>query len=77
LDGTTTVIIAHTSLSAISISGSSSKSSELQVSPGGSQTVLGGVAAIFTLKSKKLAGTYSVTFSAGSCGDVSVPVTIK
>ena len=77
LDGTTTVLIAHTSLSAISISGTSSKSADLQVSPGGSQTVLGGVAAIFTLKSKKSAGTYSATFSGGACGDVTVPVTIK
>jgi len=35
------------------------------------------VAAIFTLKSKKSAGTYSATFSGGACSDVTVAVTIK
>lgn len=76
LDGTTTVVIAHNSLTSLSISGSSSKSSDLQVSPGGSQTAAAGGTVIFTLKSKKSAGTFSATFTA-SCGEVTVPVTIK
>ena len=76
LDGTTTVVIAHTSLSTLSITGSSSKSSDLQVTPGGAQTVSVGGTATFTLKSKKSAGTFSATFTA-SCGEVTVPVTSK
>jgi hypothetical protein len=76
LDGTIDVVISHNGSTSLSISGSSSKSSDLQVSPGGSQTVAAGGTATFTLKSKKSAGTFSATFSA-SCGTLTVPVTIK
>jgi hypothetical protein len=46
----------------------------LQVSPN-SQTVSAGGSATFTLKSKKLLGTYSVTFTA-PCGTKTVPVIV-
>jgi hypothetical protein len=47
----------------------------LQVTPTSAQTVSAGGSAIFTLKSKKAIGIYSVTFSAG-CGSKTVPVIV-
>lgn len=75
LDGTTTIKVGHNGNSSVSISASSSKPSDLQVTPGGSQSVGAGGAATFTLKSKRSLGVYSVTFSAG-CGSKTVPVII-
>ena len=75
LDGTTTIKVSHNGNSSVSISASSSKPSDLQITPGGTQTVAAGGAAIFTLKSKRALGVYSVTFSAG-CGSKTVPVII-
>jgi hypothetical protein len=72
---TTTVKVSHTSNTSVVITATSSKPSDVQVTPGGSQSVSAGGAASFTLKSKKSLGTYSVTFSAG-CGSKTVPVIV-
>src|ERR1044072_5817509 len=74
VDGTTDVVISHNATTSITINGSSSTASDLQVAPGGSQTVAAGGTATFTLKSKKSTGSFSATFAA-SCGTVNVPVT--
>lgn len=75
LDGTATIQVSHTSDISLSITGSSSRPSDLQVTPGGTQTVGAGGTANFTLKSKRSEGTYSVTFTAG-CGSKNVPVIV-
>lgn len=75
LEGTTTIRISHSSSTSVTVTGTSSKPSELQVTPGGAQTVGAGSATTFTVKSKKSLGTYSVTFSAG-CGSITVPVIV-
>lgn len=75
LDSTTTIKVSHNGSSNVSISASSSKPSDLQITPGGNQSVAPGAAATFTLKSKRALGIYSVTFSAG-CGSKTVPVII-
>jgi hypothetical protein len=74
-EGTTTIKVSHDGTSSLSITGSSSKPSDLQVSPGGSQTVGAGSSVTFTVKSKKSSGTYYVTFSSG-CGTKAVPVVV-
>lgn len=74
-EGTATVKISHDSATSISINGTSSKPSELQVTPGGAQTVGAGSSTTFTIKSKKSTGTYSVTFSS-NCGQKVVPVIV-
>lgn len=74
-DGTTSIKISHSSSTSLSISASSSKPSDLQVTPNGVQTVAAGSSVTYNLKSKKSAGVYSVTFSAG-CGSKTVPVTV-
>ena len=74
MEGTTTIKVKHSGSSAINISGSSSKPSELQVT-GGAQSVSAGGFATFTVKSKKSMGVYSITFSAG-CGSTTVPVVV-
>jgi prepilin-type N-terminal cleavage/methylation domain-containing protein len=75
LEGTGTIKVGHGSTTSLSISATSSKPSELQVTPGGSQTVGAGGSTTFTIKSKKSLGTYSVTFSS-SCGSTTVPVVV-
>ena len=74
-EGTSTIKVSHNARVALSISADSSKSSDLQVSPGKAQTVEPGGFTTFTLKSKKKLGIYSVKFST-SCGEKTVPVTI-
>lgn len=74
-DATTTVKISHDANVSLTISGTSSKPSDLQVTPGGAQSVSAGTSTTFTLKSKKSTGTYSVTFSS-SCGSKTVPVEV-
>ena len=75
MEGSTTIKVGHDLNSSVSITGSSSKPSELQVTPGGAQTVGAGSATTFTIKSKKSMGVYSVTFSS-NCGSKQVPVTV-
>jgi Tfp pilus assembly protein FimT len=75
LQGTTTIKVSHSSQTSITVSASSSKPSELQISPSGVQTIGAGATTTFTLKSKKSIGTYSVTFSAG-CGSKTVSVVV-
>ena len=75
LDGTASIKVGHSSSTSLAITASSSKASDLQVTPGGSQTVAAGSTASFTVKSKKTAGTYSVTFSS-DCGSKTVAVVI-
>ena len=75
LDVTATIKVSHTSDTSVSISGSSSKPSDLQVTPGGPQNISSGGTTTFTLKSKKSLGSYSVTFTAG-CGSKNVPVIV-
>lgn len=75
LDGTATIKVGHDGTSSLSITGTSSKPSDLQVTPGGAQTVAAGGTASFTIKSKKTLGIYSVTFSSG-CGTKVVPVVV-
>lgn len=72
---TMTIKVSHTSNTSVAISATSSKPSDLQVTPGSAQTVSAGGTTAFTLKSKKSLGTYSVTFSAG-CGSKTVPVVV-
>jgi len=74
-DATTSVKVSHNANTTVSITASSSKPSDLQVTPGGGQTVGGGSYVTFTLKSKKSVGTYTVRFSA-SCGSKTVPVSV-
>ena len=73
-DGTATIKVSHSSSSSQTITASSSKPSDLQVTPN-NQSVSSGSAATFTLKSKRSIGVYSVTFSTG-CGSKTVPVTV-
>ena len=75
VEGTATINVSHGSESSVSVSATSSKPSDLQVTPGGNQTIGAGGTTTFTLKSKKTVGTYSVTFSAG-CGSKTVPVVV-
>jgi Tfp pilus assembly protein FimT len=75
VDGLTTIKVSHNGNSSISITGISSKPSDLQVTPGGAQTVGAGSATTFTLKSKRSLGVYNVTFSSG-CGSKVVPVIV-
>jgi type II secretory pathway pseudopilin PulG len=75
LEGTKTIKVSHDGTSSISVTASSSKASDLQVTPSGTQTISAGAAVTFTLKSKKSIGVYSVTFSSG-CGSKTVPVTV-
>jgi hypothetical protein len=75
LDGTATINVGHNSSTDLSISATSSKASEIQVTPGGAQTVARGGSATFTVKSKKTAGVYSVTFSS-NCGSKTVAVVV-
>jgi hypothetical protein len=75
LEGTSTIKVSHSSESSVSVSATSSKPSEIQVTPGGAQSIGAGGTTTFTLKSKKSIGTYSVTFSAG-CGSKTVPVIV-
>jgi len=74
MDGTASIKVSHSSSSSQTISASSSKPSDLQVSPN-NQTVSAGGSATFTIKSKKSMGIYSVTFSTG-CGSKTIPVTV-
>jgi Tfp pilus assembly protein FimT len=75
LDGTTTIKVSHNLGASVSITGTSSKPSDLQVTPGGAQSVNSGGSASFTIKAKKKLGIYSVTFSS-SCGTKVVPVIV-
>ena len=74
-DGTKTIKVSHDSSTSLSITGTSSKPSDLQVTPGGAQTVAAGGAATFTVKSKKGIGVYTVTFSS-SCGSKTAGVVV-
>jgi hypothetical protein len=74
LDGSATIKITLSSSSSQTITATSSKSSDLQVTPD-IQTVSPGGSANFTVKSKKTIGVYSVTFSTG-CGSKTVPVSV-
>jgi Tfp pilus assembly protein FimT len=74
-DGTSSIKISHNASMSLSITATSSKPSDLQVTPSGPQTVPPEGFVNFTVKSKKSAGVYSVTFSTG-CGSKTVPVTV-
>jgi hypothetical protein len=75
-DGTATISVSHNGSTTVSITGSSSKPSDLQVTPSAAQSVVAGGSATFTIKSKKSAGSYTVTLSAG-CGQTVVPITVQ
>jgi len=74
LDGTTTIRVSHDAATSLSISASSSKPSDLQIT-GGAQSIASGATTTFTVKSKKTLGIYSITFNA-SCGSKTVSVVI-
>jgi Tfp pilus assembly protein FimT len=74
-DGTKTIKVSHDASTSLSITGTSSKPSDLQVTPGGAQTVGAGSATTFTVKSKKSIGIYTVTFTS-SCGSKTVGVVV-
>jgi hypothetical protein len=74
-DGTATIKLSVTGNGTVSVNGNSSKPSDLQVTPGGSQSVGSGSFTTFTLKSKRTIGTYSVTFSS-NCDTKVVPVIV-
>lgn len=73
--GTGTIKVSTSSSTSVSVSATSSKPSELQVTPSSAQTVAAGGSTTFTLKSKKTIGIYSVTFSA-PCGSKTVSVIV-
>jgi len=73
LDNTTTITVTAVSNGTVSISGTSSKPSDLQVS-GGSQNVTSGGSATFTLKAKKV-GVMTATFSS-DCDTKIIPVIV-
>ena len=73
--GTKTIKVSHDGTSAIAITGTSSKPSDLQVTPGSFPSVSAGGAGTFTLKSKSALGIYNVTFSSG-CGSKTVSVVV-
>ena len=75
LEGTGTIKVSHNASMSLPITGTSSKSSEIQVTPGSAQTVAAGSSTTFTVKSKKTIGVYSVTFST-SCGSKTVPIVV-
>jgi len=75
-DSTATVTVSHSSTGSVSITGNSSKASDLQVSPNNAQIVATGASATFTIKSKKTKGSYTATFSA-SCGEKGITVTVQ
>ena len=68
------IVVAHDAGTTLTVTASSSKASEIQVTPN-SQTIAGGGSATFTIKSKKSTGVFSVTFST-SCGSMTVPVIV-
>jgi type II secretory pathway pseudopilin PulG len=74
LQGSSTIKVSHNASVSLAITAISSKASDLQVS-GGAQTLAPGEQATFTIKSKKLLGSYTVTFRT-SCGEKVVPVTV-
>ena len=74
LDGSSTIKVNHDAGVSLTVTGTSSEPSKLQVTPG-TQTVAGGTSASFTIKSKRTLGSYSVTFST-SCGSKTVPITV-
>ena len=73
-DGTATVKVSHDSQATLTVNGSSSKPSDVQVTPA-SQTIAAGGTGTFTVKSKKSLGIYTVTFST-SCGSKTVSVIV-
>jgi hypothetical protein len=74
-DSSATINISHDSSTSLSITATSSKPSDLQVTPNGAQTVAAAGTGSFTLKSKRSIGIYTVTFSTG-CGSKTVTVTV-
>jgi Tfp pilus assembly protein FimT len=74
-DSSAMIQISHNANTTISITGTSSKPSDLQVSPGGNQNVGAGSFTTFTVKSKRTMGTYTVRFTA-ACGSKTVPVAV-
>lgn len=73
-DGLATIKLNHNAGATLTVTGTSSKPSDLQVSPS-AQTVASGGSASFTIKSKKAIGLYTVTFST-SCGSKTVSVLV-
>jgi len=75
MGATKTIKVGHDGTSALTITGTSSKPSDLQVTPGSALSVSAGGAATFTIKSKSILGIYNVTFSTG-CGSKVVTVVV-
>ena len=73
-DGSATIKLSHTAGATLTVNGTSSQPSQLQISPG-SQTVASGSSASFTIKAKRTAGLYTATFST-SCGSKTVSVLV-
>ena len=73
-NGSATIRLNHNAGATLTINGTSSRPSDLQISPA-AQTVASGSTANFTVKSKKSAGLYTVTFST-SCGSKTVSVLV-
>jgi len=74
LDDTVSIKVTNNSSSSVSVSGSSSKSSELQVWPNQAQTISAKGSATFQIQAKKT-GLYIVTFTSG-CDTKTVAVLI-
>ena len=73
-NGSTKVKVSHDAGVALTVSGSSSDSSNLQVSPS-SLTVAAGSSGEFTIKAKRSLSTFTATFST-SCGTKAVSVIV-
>jgi hypothetical protein len=75
LGGTKTIKVSHNSSSAVTITATSSKPSDLQVTPGSLTSIGVGSASTFTVKAKSILGVYNITFNAG-CGSKTVSVVV-
>ena len=73
-NGSASIKVSHDAQATLNVTGSSSKPSDLQVTPA-TQMIAGGNSGTFTIKSKKSIGIYSVTFST-SCGSKTVSVIV-
>lgn len=74
--GTATIHISHNASVSVLITGTSSKPSDIQITPAAAQTVDVGGLAVFTVKSKKGAGTYSATFTS-TCDQKVVTINVQ
>ena len=74
-NGVATVSVTHNSSGSVTVTSTSSKPSDLQITPA-NQLVAFGSIGTFTVKSKRSTGAYSATFSS-NCGETIVSVIVQ